>query len=122
MDGRGSRLYRVPLDGPGAGSEETTVFYHVVLMQFTAEAHSSFLRRVDHYVDRVRAECPDVLAYDLVGNVAARGDGLTHGIVGTFASSAAHDAYQVSPAHQEMKAYMSPFLARIVVLDGEPGR
>lgn len=98
------------------------MFYHVVLMQFRKDADASFLRRVEHYVARVRAECPDVLTYGLVDNVAARSDGLTHGIVGAFASSAAHDAYQVSPAHQEMKAYMSPFIARIVVLDGEPGR
>ena len=48
-------------------------------------------------------------------------DGLTHGIVGVFTSSAAHDAYQVSPAHQEMKAFMTTRMARIVVLDTDQG-
>lgn len=96
------------------------MFYHVVLMQFTPEADQAFFDRVEHYIRRIRDECADMPVYFLASNVAVRSDGLTHGIVGAFQSSAAHDSYQVSPAHQEMKAFMSPFIHRITVLDGEP--
>lgn len=95
------------------------MFYHIVMMTFIPEADGGFLDRVEHYRQRVLAECSGALTYALVRNVASRGDGLTHALVGTFASSLAHDDYQVSAAHVEMKAYMSPFIARIVVLDGE---
>jgi len=95
------------------------MFYHIVMMTFTPEADGRFLDRVEHYRQRVLAECPGALAYALVRNVASRSDGLTHALVGTFASSQAHDDYQVSAAHVEMRAYMTPFIARIVVLDAE---
>ena len=95
------------------------MFYHIVMMTFTPEADGRFLDRVEHYRQRVLAECPGALAYALVRNVASRGDGLTHALVGTFASAQAHDDYQVSAAHVEMRAYMTPFIARIVVLDAE---
>lgn len=95
------------------------MFYHIVMMAFTPEADQAFFDRVEHYARRVRAECADVVTYAMTTNIASRGDGLTHGVVGAFQSSQAHDDYQVSPAHVEMKAFMSPFIARIVVLDGE---
>lgn len=95
------------------------MFYHVVLMTFTPEAGPAFFDRVEHFARRVRAECADVVTYGLTENVASRADGLTHGLVCVFGSSQAHDDYQVSPAHVEMKAFISPFIARIVVLDGE---
>jgi hypothetical protein len=90
-------------------------------MQFTPEADEAFFEGVRRYVQRVRAECQDMSAYFMAENLADRSDGLTHGILGSFTDSAAHDAYQVSPVHQEMKAYMSPFIHRIVVLDAEDG-
>jgi hypothetical protein len=40
-------------------------------------------------------------------------------VVAAFADEAAHDRYQVSPAHQEMKTYMAGFIERLVVFDGE---
>ncbi len=97
------------------------MFHHIVLMSFTPEADAAFFARAQHYVDRIRAECDGVIDYFMRENIAARSDGLTHGIVGVFTSSAAHDAYQVSPAHQEMKAFMTTRMARIVVLDTDQG-
>ncbi|MFC0220026.1 hypothetical protein FHS82_002892 [Pseudochelatococcus lubricantis] len=95
------------------------MFYHIVLMSFTSEANAAFFDKVEHYVRRVRAECDGLVTYAMAQNGASRSDGLTHGVVATFRSSQAHDAYQVSPAHVEMKTYMSPFISRIVVLDTE---
>lgn len=97
------------------------MFHHIVLMSFTPEADAAFFARAQHYVDRIRAECDGVIDYFMRENIATRSDGLTHGIVGVFTSSAAHDAYQVSPAHQEMKAFMTTRMARIVVLDTDQG-
>lgn len=95
------------------------MFYHIVMMRFTPEADDAFFERVKHYEGRIRAECADVVTYAMAKNVASRGDGLTHAVVATFRSSKAHDDYQVAPAHVEMKAFMSPCIARIVVLDTE---
>lgn len=97
------------------------MFYHIVLMRFSAEADEAFFARVEDYVRRIKAECADVVTYFAGANVASRSDGLTHSIVGVFRSSQAHDAYQVSPAHQEMKEFMMRYITRIVVLDTEDG-
>ena len=97
------------------------MFHHIVLMSFTPAADGAFFVKAQHYVERVKAECDGVADYFLRENLASRSDGLTHGIVGVFTSSAAHDAYQVSPVHQEMKAFMTARMARIVVLDTDQG-
>jgi quinol monooxygenase YgiN len=94
------------------------MFYHVVMMSFSPEADDAFHARAQGYCDRVRAECSGVRDYFMAPNAAARSDGLTHAVIGLFDDEAAHDAYQVSPAHTEMKAYMDGFIARIVVYDG----
>jgi hypothetical protein len=97
------------------------MFHHIVLMSFQPGTGPDFFAKAQHYCERVRAECAEVVTYFLADNIAARSDGLTHGIVGVFTSSAAHDAYQVSPVHQEMKAFMATRMDRIVVLDTETG-
>lgn len=97
------------------------MFHHIVLMSFTKEADAAFFAEAQRYVARVKAECEGVVDYFMKANIAARSDGLTHGIVGVFTSSAAHDAYQVSPVHQEMKAFMTARMSRIVVLDTDQG-
>lgn len=93
------------------------MFHHIVLMSFNDKADAAFFTEAQRYVDRVRAECKDVVDYFMRENIASRGDQRGHGIVGVFKSSAAHDAYQISPVHQEMKAFMTARMARIVVLD-----
>lgn len=93
------------------------MFHHVVLMQFTARADRAFLEAVEAYAARIRRSAPNLQRYVFRPNLASRSDGLTHAIVGSFATSADHDAYQVSAVHQEMKAFMAPYLARIVVCD-----
>lgn len=97
------------------------MFHHIVLMSFDDKADAAFFAKCEDYVRRVRAECDGVVDYFMQKNIAARSDGLTHGIVGVFKSSALHDAYQVSPVHQEMKAFMTARMARIVVLDTDQG-
>jgi len=93
------------------------MFHHVVMMRFTAAADAAFHERVQDYVRRIRREVPDVLAYHAGRNLADRAKGFDWAVLGTFTTSAAHDAYQVSPVHQEMKTFMAPFIADIVVCD-----
>jgi len=93
------------------------MFHHVVLMQFGARADRAFFATVEAYAVKIRASTSNLGRYVFGPNLASRSDGLTHAIVGSFATSADHDAYQASPVHQEMKAFMAPYLARIVVCD-----
>ena len=93
------------------------MFLHVVLMQFNGDADARFRERVQHYCARIRSECDGVAGYDFQPNVASRSDGLAYAVIGAFTDSAAHDRYQISPAHQEMKAYMAGFIERLVVCD-----
>ena len=98
------------------------MFLHVVMLSLSADADAGFHERVQGYCRRILAECDGVAAYAFRANEASRADGLTHAVVAAFADSAAHDRYQVSSAHQEMKAYMAGFIARLVVFDGDiPG-
>lgn len=95
------------------------MFLHVVMLQLSPAADSHFHARVQAYCDRILAECEGVAGYAFRPNQANRADGLTHAVVAAFTDSAAHDRYQVSPAHQEMKTYMADFIDRLVVFDGE---
>ena len=95
------------------------MFLHVVMMRFNGDADVRFRERVQHYCARIRSECDGVAGYDFKPNVASRSDGLDYAVIGAFTDSSAHDRYQVSPAHQEMKAYMAGFIERLVVCDSE---
>lgn len=97
------------------------MFHHILLMSFAPDTGPEFFAKAQDYVARIKAECDGVERYFLTENNSSRSDGLTHGIVGVFVSSAAHDAYQASPVHEEMKAFMATKMARVVVLDTEQG-
>ena len=98
------------------------MFHHVVMMRFSEAADPAFFARVETYCRRVRAECAGVRDYFIAPNLSDRNDGLTHAVVLVCDDAAAHDAYQVSSAHRDMKAYMTPFIVRIVVFDGASPR
>lgn len=95
------------------------MFHHVVLMEFTADADQRFLEQVEAYSERIRRSAPNLLRYVFGRNVASRSGGFPYGIVSSFVSAADHDAYQMSATHQEMKAYLTPYIARIVVCEME---
>jgi hypothetical protein len=94
----------------------TVMFYHVVLMRLT-DADDGFLARVSDFGEQIRLELPYVLDYQFGRNVAFRAKGYDWTVIGTFENSADHDRYQISPVHQEMKAFMMPHIADIVVCD-----
>jgi hypothetical protein len=92
------------------------MFHHVVLLRL-ANADAAFHARVDEYARRMPLEVRGIESYACGRNVADRGMGYDWAVIGVFESSAAHDAYQVSPLHQELKAFMTPHIAGIVVCD-----
>lgn len=95
------------------------MFMHVVLMRYADDAPADLLPTIDAFVGRVRRECAGVLRYDHALNTASRARGFDHAIVALFDSAALHEAYQHSPVHQEMKAWMTPWIADLVVCDSE---
>jgi hypothetical protein len=94
----------------------TGMFYHVVLMRLSG-VDDAFLARVRDYEERIRRELPYVRDYQFGRNVAARAKGYEWTVIGSFENSTDHDRYQISPVHQEMKAFMGPHITDIVVCD-----
>lgn len=94
------------------------MYMHIVMMELSPSAGTDFMERVQAYADRIRKECQGVKIYHFGPNEATRADGLTYAVVSAFGDTLLHDAYQISPAHQEMKAYMSPYIQRMAVFDG----
>ena len=99
--------------------ESEDVFIHAVLMSFTPETGEDFHRQVEVYAEAIRLQGRGhgLLGYLYGLNEAGRSDGLTHGVVACFDDEAAHERYQASAIHQEMKAFMAPNTARLVVFD-----
>ncbi|HSD43449.1 MAG TPA: Dabb family protein [Burkholderiales bacterium] len=94
------------------------MFYHIVMMRFQ-DPDRAFHDRVHAYVKRVRRELTYVRAYDYCRNEASRAKGFDWAIIAAFDSSADHDRYQGSTVHQEMKAFMMPRIADLVVCDSD---
>ena len=93
------------------------MFIHTVLMRLSAQADAAFHHQVQLYCQRIRAECPGLHSYWYGRNEADRHGGFEYAVVALFASSADHDAYQVSAAHQAMKTYMRPYIVELLALD-----
>ena len=93
------------------------MFYHIVMMRFNDRADAAFHRQVEAYSERIRRECRGLLHYDYGLNIAARAKGYDRAILSVFESSAAHEVYQVSALHQEMKTFMTPYFEDLVVCD-----
>src|SRR5690554_4947688 len=94
------------------------MFLHIVMMSLDDRVDPQFFEQVQSYADRVIAECEGLLLFHFGENVADRAAGYTHVTSSAFVDAAAHDAYQVSPAHTAMKAFMGPHIKDIVVYDG----
>lgn len=94
------------------------MFYHAVLLHMR-DVDDQFLARVKHYAARIRSELPYVRDYHFGPNQASRAAQYDWVVMATFDDEAAHELYQVSPVHQEMKAFMEPYFIDIVVADIE---
>lgn len=94
------------------------MFIHLVMLEFKATADADFFAEVDRFAQRVRDECADVCLFEFGANEADRSQGYTHAVVSGFKDSNAHDVYQASAVHVAMKAFLLPYVERMVVFDG----
>ena len=93
------------------------MFHHIVLMRFGNDADEAFHAKAEAFAAAIRNASPRPLRYVYQRNIAARNGGLDWAIVSAFSSSAEHDAYQASPLHQQMKAFMTPTIVELVACD-----
>ena len=97
------------------------MFYHTVLMQLT-DADTNFLAQVAEFEARILGELDYVRAYHFGSNLASRAKNYQWAVIAVFDSSADHDRYQVSTIHQQMKSFMMPHIADLVVCDFDSTR
>jgi hypothetical protein len=93
------------------------VFIHAVLMSFTPDTGEAFHQRVEIYAETLRCQGDGLVSYLYDANEATRSEGMTHAVVACFVDEAAHQRYQASAVHQEMKAFMAPHTTRLLVFD-----
>jgi hypothetical protein len=94
------------------------MFYHAVLMNLS-NTSAEFLSQVDEFAARVRTELPYVRDYHFGRNVASRAGQFGWAVIAAFDTEEDHERYQVSGVHQQMKAFMGPHIADVVVCDVE---
>lgn len=97
------------------------MFLHVVMLKFKPGTGAAEHAAIEAFSARVRSECAGVLRYEYHPNVAARAQGFERAIYSIFESSAAHDAYQISPTHVAMKVFVGQITVDILVCDSEIG-
>lgn len=93
------------------------MFLHIVMMRFDDSVDSQFFEHVHRYAQRVESECDGLLMYHFGENKADRAGGYNYATSSVFVDAAAHDDYQVSPAHTAMKTFMGPYIKEVVVYD-----
>lgn len=93
------------------------MFIHAVLMAFKPGTDDAFHRRVEEFAAQIRRQSPGLVSYLYGRNEASRSQGFSHAVVACFDDEAAHERYQVSAVHQEMKAFMAERTERLVVFD-----
>lgn len=98
------------------------MFIHAVLMAFKPGTDEAFHQRVEAYSDDIRRQSPGLVSYLYGPNEASRAEGFSHAVVACFDDEAAHERYQVSAVHQEMKAFMAGQTERLVVFDSSHWR
>lgn len=93
------------------------MYQHIVLLRLIG-IDADFHARIANYVQRMPVELLYVRSYAFCANEASRSAGYDWAVLSSFDSSEDHDRYQISDIHQEMKAYMTPFIEDLVVFDG----
>ena len=95
------------------------MLYHIILLRYTERADAAFQAGVHAYVDRIRSQCTGLRRLEYGKNIADRGKGYDWVWVSAFDSQDAHENFQISTVHQELKMYLAPFVADVVVCDAD---
>ena len=91
------------------------MFYHLVMVRFTDGADATFHQRIHDYCDEMQAKVPSVRQYSYCANLVP--GGFTHSIVGVYDSIEDYNAYWHTQLHDDLKAYMTQFVAQRMVCD-----
>jgi len=97
------------------------MFYHVVLLNLKGLDPAS-LTNLHGFASRMRVELPFVREFHFGVNKATRSAQYGWTVVASFDNENDHERYQVSDVHQQMKAFLTPFIEDIVVADVETGQ
>lgn len=95
----------------------SSMFLHIVMMRLDKKIGEIFFEQVNSLVERVSSECEGLVMFHFGKNEAERADGYEYVTSAIFVDAAAHDNYQISPAHTAMKSFMSPYIKDVVVYD-----
>jgi len=93
------------------------MFSHTVLIQIPDDAPDAFHTRACELANQIRATCPGLLSYAYGRNTADRGKHYNFAVVSTFVDEAAHDAYQVSDLHIQLKDHIATQMKDILACD-----
>ena len=96
------------------------MFHHVVLLNLKGLDPAS-LSELHGFASRMRDVLPYVREFYFGINKASRAAQYGWTVVATFDNEDDHERYQISDLHQEMKAFLTPFIEDIVVADVETG-
>lgn len=92
------------------------MFHHTVMVNFVA-VDAEFLQMVEGYAGRIRGMQDGLIEFGFHHNDSSRAGAFRHAFVSRFRDSAAHDRFQTSALHEELKRLIMPRVAELVVLD-----
>jgi len=95
------------------------MFHHTVLLSLAPMADSAFFERFVRFEAQVVASCAGVIRYRLLPNDAPSRKSFGHVLVSAFESRAAFVDYDRCALHTEIKAFLGPFVADLVVADAD---
>lgn len=92
---------------------------HIALFAFKPGTTGEFIQRVTDELHRLTRVIPGITSFSIGTNNSPEGlaGGLTHGFVMTFKDPAARNAYLPHPEHEKFKAFVIPYIEKIVVFD-----
>ena len=94
------------------------MFHHTVLLCLEKTADTEFLARMRKFEAAVRSSCKGVVRYHLVRNEAATRKEFEHALFSAFESYSSFVEYDRSALHDEIKAFLRPYIKDLVVADG----
>ena len=92
------------------------MFHHTVMVNFIA-VDAEFLQAVEGCAERIRGAQDGLIEFGFHHNDSSRAGAFRYAFVSRFHDSSAHDRFQTSALHDELKQLIMPRVAGLVVLD-----
>ncbi|CAB3837079.1 Dabb family protein [Achromobacter deleyi] len=95
------------------------MFRHVVMLSLNNPLTERDHEEIVGMCQSIKEELPGILELRFATNTSDRAHSYTHAFVADFVDAAAHDLYQVAPAHVPLKHKVMALSRQLVVLDYE---